>query len=47
MSAQTPNDLAILGTDTLTRYYFEQFPEMEFVERIYFAGLIDVPDQYG
>ncbi len=45
--AQTPNDLAILGTDTLTRIISEQFPEMEFFERIYFAGLIDVPDQSG
>jgi putative ABC transport system permease protein len=46
-AAQTPNDLAILGTDTLTRIISEQFPEMEFSERIYFAGLVDVPDLSG
>jgi putative ABC transport system permease protein len=46
-AAQTPDDLAIIGTDTLTKIISEQFPEMEFFERIYFAGLIDVPDQSG
>jgi len=46
-SAQSPNDLAILGTDSLKKVISEQFPEMEFFERIYFAGLIDVPDQAG
>jgi putative ABC transport system permease protein len=46
-AAQKPNDLAILGTDTLTKIISDQFPEMEFSERIYFAGLIDVPDQSG
>ena len=46
-SAQSPNDLAIIGTDSLKKIISEQFPEMEFFERIYFAGLIDVPDQAG
>jgi putative ABC transport system permease protein len=46
-AAQTPDDLAIIGTDTLTKIISEQFPEMEFFERTYFAGLIDVPDQSG
>jgi putative ABC transport system permease protein len=46
-ASQTPDDLAIIGTDTLTKIISEQFPEMEFFERIYFAGLIDVPDQSG
>jgi len=45
--AQTPNDLAILGTDSLKNIISSQFPEMDFVERIYFAGLIDVPDNTG
>ncbi len=45
--AQTPNDLAILGTDSLINVISAQFPEMDFVERIYFAGLIDVPDDSG
>lgn len=46
-AAQTPNDLAIMGTDSLKRIISAQFPEMDFVERIYFAGLIDVPDHNG
>ena len=46
-AAQTPNDLAIMGTDSLKSIISAQFPEMDFVERIYFAGLIDVPDYTG
>jgi putative ABC transport system permease protein len=46
-AAQTPNDLAIMGTDSLKSIISSQFPEMDFVERIYFAGLIDVPDHNG
>lgn len=46
-AAQTPNDLAIMGTDSLKSIISAQFPEMDFVERIYFAGLIDVPDHSG
>jgi putative ABC transport system permease protein len=46
-AAQTPNDLAIMGTDSLKRIISAQFTGMDFVERIYFAGLIDVPDHTG
>jgi putative ABC transport system permease protein len=46
-STQSPNDLAIMGTDTLTGMIAAQWPEMEFAERIYFAGIVDVPDQEG
>lgn len=46
-AAQIPNDLAILDTDSLIKVISEKFPEMEFFERIYFAGLVDVPDQAG
>lgn len=46
-STQSPNDLAILGTDTLKGQLSELFPEMDFSERIYFSGIIDVPDQEG
>ncbi len=46
-AGQSPNDLAILGTDTLTGIISAEIPEMEFVERIYFGGLIDVPDSSG
>jgi len=46
-AAQSPNDLAILGTDTLLEAVTAAFPEMDFASRIYFAGLIDVPDSTG
>lgn len=46
-AGQSPNDLAILGTDTLTDLISSEIPEMEFAERIYFGGLIDVPDSTG
>lgn len=46
-AAQSPNDLAILGTDTLLEAVSAAFPEMDFASRIYFAGLIDVPDSAG
>lgn len=46
-TTQSPNDLAILGVDTLTGRILSLIPEMEFSERIYFSGIIDVPDQSG
>lgn len=46
-ASQMPNDLAILGTDSIISFVTSQFPDMEFAERIYFGGLIDVPDQKG
>jgi putative ABC transport system permease protein len=44
---QMPNDLALTGTDTLLESLNRQFPDMEWVERIHFAGLVDVPDSRG
>lgn len=46
-ASQSPNDLAILGTDTLTGTISQLVPEMEFAERIYFGGIIDVADKEG
>jgi len=46
-AAQSPNDLAIIGTGTLLEELYSGFPEMDFASRIYFAGLIDVPDDSG
>lgn len=46
-AGQSPNDLAIIGTDTLTGIISSEIPEMVFAERIYFGGLIDVPDSAG
>lgn len=46
-ATQSPNDLAIIGTDTLMDIISSAVPEMEFADRIYFAGIIDVPDSSG
>lgn len=44
---QLPNDLALLGVDTLIESLRRQHPGMDWVKRIRFGGLIDVPDQNG
>jgi len=46
-ATQSPNDLAIIGADTLLEAISAAYPEMDFASRIYFAGLIDVPDSTG
>ena len=43
--SQMPNDLALLNTTKVMDSLKSDFPEMEWVERIHFAGLIDVPDE--
>lgn len=44
---QIPNDLALLGTDTLLSSLRKQFPELAWTPRIRFGGLLDVPDDRG
>lgn len=44
---QMPNDLALLGSKSLMASLKSDFPEMDWVERIHFAGLLDVPDANG
>lgn len=44
---QMPNDLAILGAGQTMDSLQELFPFMDWVERIHFAGLIDIPDENG
>jgi putative ABC transport system permease protein len=44
---QIPNDLALLGVDSLKKDLEKTFPDMEWVTRIKFGGLIDVPDKNG
>jgi len=46
-AAQLPNDLAILGVDSLKRQLTAEYPGMEWVERIHFGGLLDVADDKG
>jgi putative ABC transport system permease protein len=42
-----PNDLAILGSDSLVAALSEEYPDMFWAPRILFAGLLDVPDEQG
>jgi putative ABC transport system permease protein len=44
---QLPNDLALMGTDSLVKSLYAQFPDMEWATRIQFGGLVDVPDSLG
>ena len=45
--SQTPNDLALLGTDEVLANLASDYPGMEWVERIQFGGLVDAPDMKG
>lgn len=45
--SQTPNDLALLDADSLARALTAQFPDIQWVSRIRFGGLLDVPDPDG
>ncbi|SFK31442.1 ABC transporter permease [Proteiniphilum acetatigenes] len=44
---QKPNDLALLEVDTLQKKLTEEFPEVEWTPRIFFGGLLDIPDSNG
>jgi putative ABC transport system permease protein len=44
---QQPNDLALMGTDQILQDLEKEFPGVEWVERIQFGGLVDVPDENG
>ncbi len=44
---QQPNDLALLEIDEIKSDLKTQFPDIEWVERINFGGLIDVADEHG
>ena len=44
---QLPNDLAMLGLDTLTQGLSARFPDMQWTSRIRFGGLIDAQDAEG
>ncbi len=44
---QIPNDLAIMGASELQAGLEEAFPDIKWVSRIKFGGLIDVPDDNG
>jgi len=44
---QVPNDLALIEVDQLISNLQEDYPTMEFVQRINFGGLLDAPDESG
>ncbi|MFO7998575.1 MAG: FtsX-like permease family protein, partial [Bacteroidales bacterium] len=44
---QNPNDLALIGVEELREELAEMFPGMDWVARIQFGGLVDVPDENG
>ncbi len=46
-AAQIPNDLALLGIDTLVGELRSSYPDMSWTPRIQFGGLLDVPDARG
>ncbi|MBU4484810.1 ABC transporter permease, partial [bacterium] len=46
-SNQMPLDLAILGVEELSQNLEKVYPDLEWVSRINFGGLLDVPDKNG
>jgi len=46
-SDQIPNDLAFIGVDNLLQVLNEKYPEMIWLPRIKFGGLLDIPDENG
>lgn len=44
---QLPNDLALLGVDSLITALQVNYPDLQWVKRIRFGGLLDVPDGSG
>ena len=44
---QIPNDLALTGASSIVQELRKKYPEMEWVTRIKFGGLLDVPDENG
>jgi len=44
---QMPNDLAIIGTDSLIKKLDSSYTDVDWVKRIRFGGLVDFPDENG
>lgn len=44
---QKPIDLALLDVDVLMEELGGKFPDIDWSERIYFGGLLDIPDENG
>lgn len=46
-ATQLPNDLALLGASQIKKELEQQYPDMDWAERIRFGGLLDVADNNG
>lgn len=44
---QVPNDMALTGVDEIIEDLKGEYPDMTWVKRIKFGGLLDIPDEYG
>jgi len=44
---QKPNDLALVGVNQIINDLAQQYPEMTWLKRIHFGGLLDIPDEKG
>ncbi len=44
---QVPNDLALTGVDEVMAELQAEYPDMNWVKRIQFGGLLDIPDENG
>lgn len=47
MQNQIPNDLALMDAAQITADLQQEYPEMAWINRIRFGGLIDIPDENG
>jgi putative ABC transport system permease protein len=44
---QVPNDMALTGVDEIIKDLQAEYPDMTWVKRIKFGGLLDIPDENG
>jgi putative ABC transport system permease protein len=44
---QIPNDLALTGVDAIVNELQQEYPDMTWVKRIKYGGLLDIPDENG
>ena len=44
---QIPNDLALTGVESLIGKLRQDYPDMVWVKRFHFGGLLDAPDEMG
>lgn len=45
--AQKPNDLALFGSGEVMEQLHRDYPEVDWTPRIFFGGLLDIPDEHG